>query len=95
MAQFVFKGGYPRYYPTLALFTKPGEVHPLDSAPDADWAEVTDTAATAVAPAVTPVAPTPAPTPAEVADDALKAAEALLEANPELAAKIVEDAKNA
>lgn len=100
MAKYVFNGAYPRYYPTIPLFAKGGEVHELVSAPDADWSAV-DAVAPAVAPVASPVTLTvpdavPAPqTAAPAPDDTLAAAEALLEANPELARKLVEEVKNA
>jgi hypothetical protein len=74
MPKYVFKGGYPVYYPNTGLFTKPGEVHELDAAPDANWSAVVDDARTAVA----AVAPAVAPVAAAVAKDApdvVKAAE--------------------
>lgn len=105
MAKYVFNGAYSRYYPTIPLFTKNGEVHEIAAAPDADWSLVEDAVTAAVAPVATPVAQTapatveaaqPTATAVETtAEDALKAAEALLEANPELARKLVEDVKNA
>jgi hypothetical protein len=85
MAKFTYQGAYPRYYPTLSLFTKPGETHELDSAPDYQW--VTDGATVSretTKPAVT--------TPAEPVADELSAAEALLAANPALAHKLIEEA---
>jgi hypothetical protein len=100
-----YNGGYSRYYPVTGLFVKPGEVHDLDSAPDADWSAVEADAkavAEAVAPVVAPVAEAVAKDAPDVAnaaetaaEDVLHKAEALLEANPELAAKLVEDVKNA
>lgn len=104
MAKYVFRGGYPRYYPTVPLFAKPGEVHDLDAAPDAEWS-LADPETAPVAPISLNPTPVPqvvvvapqdaAPDVEAVADDALRAAEALLEANPELARKLVEEVKNA
>lgn len=91
MAKYKFIGAYPRYYPTIPLFAKNGEVHEIASAPDADWQAVEDAQAPAVATVAVPVAQTAETT----ADETLKAAEALLEADPELARKLVEDVKNA
>lgn len=78
MPQFKYTGGYAAYYPDSGLFTKPGEVHTLDSAPDDRW-QLADGSQSA---------PEAAPQ-----TDAVAEAEALLEANPELAAKLVEEAK--
>jgi hypothetical protein len=96
MAQFTYQGAYPRYYPTLSLFTKPGETHELDSAPDAQWAAVHSregTESTPVAvPAISNVAQANIIPQAESPADELTAAEALLAANPALAHKLIEEA---
>lgn len=88
MPQYKFTGGYSAYYPDSGLFTKPGEVHTLDSAPDDRWAPVDGSVAPVAAPAVND-----APAPQEPQANAVAEAEALIEANPALAAKLVEEAK--
>jgi hypothetical protein len=103
MPKFVFNGGYPRYYPTIPVFAKHGEVHELAEAPDADWSlagpEMTAAAPVAAVPdtdtkTAENIAQKAAPALEVDADDALRAAEALLEANPALAARLVEEAKH-
>lgn len=88
MAKYTFVGAAPLYYINTGLWAHPGDVHELAVPPtDGNW----------VAGGASPVpiaAPEPAPAPSP-AEDAVHAAEALLEANPELAAKIVKEAKSA
>lgn len=81
MAKFIFKGTAPSYYTESGVFAEPGKTYELPSAPDANWAPADETTSN------------PAPAPAA---DAVAAAEALLEANPALAEKIIgEAAQNA
>ena len=105
MPKYQYNGGTGRYYPNTGLWTNPGDVHVLDAAPDASWTEVPDadtggSLRPAAAPVAAPAAPATEATP-QTADaaspdaDAIKEAEALLEANPELAARLVNEAKNA
>jgi hypothetical protein len=84
VAKYEFTAGYARYYPQTGLYVNPGEVYDLPSAPDADWKAV-DGSQTAATPA-------PAPESTDAPDESVKAAEALLEANPELAQKLVKEA---
>lgn len=93
MAKFVFTAAYPQYYPNTGLFAEPRKTYELDAAPDGNWRPADETATAPVETAPAPVASEPTATP--VVDD-VEAAEALIEANPELAAKIVKEAaKNA
>lgn len=93
MAKFIFTAAYPQYYPTTGLFAEPRKTYELDAAPDDNWCPADETA---TAPVETTPAPVATPTPTEPAADPVAAAEALLEANPALAAEIVEKAaKNA
>lgn len=98
MPQFKYTGGYSAYYPDSGLFTKPGEVHTLDSAPDNRWEPVNGAQSDAAAPVVaSPVTDTPEPAQAvetaSPAADVIAEAEALIDANPALAAQIVKEAK--
>jgi hypothetical protein len=101
--KFQFTGGYGRYYPLTGLWANPGDVQDLAEAPDSDWKPLGAAVSAPVAPVAVPVAPSvtepeiapQAPAPAVSEADTLQAAEALLEANPELARKLVEDVKNA
>jgi hypothetical protein len=100
MPNFMFKGGYPKYYPDSGLYVQPNEVYPLDSAPDADWVEAPDAAGGTLRPVEAPTKPAEAVSATPATQDSqtdLEAAEALLESNPELAKRLVEEAgaKNA
>lgn len=83
MAKYEFTGGYARYY-LSGLFAKPGEVHELPSAPDADWKPAEASLA--------PATPVPVPVATDDAQDAVRAVDALMAANPELAQKLVKEA---
>jgi hypothetical protein len=91
VAKFTFVGAAPLYYTGSGLWAEPGKAYDLDTPPtDGNWvAEGASPVASQVAKAdLIPAAPSPA-------EDAMHAAEALLEANPDLAAKIVKEAKGA
>lgn len=98
MAQYVYKGGGPVYYPATGLYAAIGETKDFDTPPDTNW-QLVEAALAPSASAVATSASEPAPVAESVApaaDDTIHAAEALLEANPELAKKLVEEAaKNA
>lgn len=108
MAKYVYRGGGPVYYPATGFYANIGETHDWDTPPDTNWKLVeADTASSTpvvapsasepaqVAETVAPAVAEPA-TPVDQTQDAVHAAEALLEANPELARKLVEEAaKNA
>jgi hypothetical protein len=88
VAKYSFVGAAPLYYTASGLWAEPGKAYALEAPPaDGNW--VPEGASPVPVAASEPV---PAPSPAE---DAVHAAEALLEANPELAAKIVKEAKSA
>lgn len=84
MAKFTFTGAAPLYYTGSGLWAEPGKSYELEKAPDRLW-----TAEGVPAPVEIPA---PVPVPAVAVPDAIHAAEALLEANPALAAKIVKEA---
>lgn len=91
MPQYVFNGGYPRYYPSVGLQANQGDVKDLDEAPDSDWTLADGSVKPAEA--AIPIAVTNDPV--KPSEDALEVAEALLEASPELAQRLVDEAKNA
>jgi hypothetical protein len=84
MAKYEFIGGYPLWYPFNGLYAKPGEVHELTEAPDANWRPVDGATASATAVPVSDATSAP--------NESVSAAEALLEANPALAEKLVKEA---
>lgn len=88
MPKFKFTGSAPSYYPVTGLFAVPDQEYDLPNAPDHQWV-ATESAPETPAPTPEPV---PAPSPAE---DAVHAAERLLEAHPELAEKLLKDGDNA
>jgi hypothetical protein len=88
VAKYTFTGAAPLYYTASGLWAEPGKAYELADVPtDGNWVAEGASPVPVAAPE-----PVPAPSPAE---DAVHAAEALLEANPDLAAKIVKEAKGA
>jgi hypothetical protein len=99
MARYTFNGDAAEYFPTSGIFAHRGDTYEWgDIVPPANRGWVPEGGSvsreTQVAAPVA-AAPSPAEAAAVSAADQVKAAEAYLEANPALAAKILNEVKNA